>query len=170
MLRFAFVVVAFSSVVQAGPTTRTFCNPLNLDYGLRKVASADCGSRHGADPVIILFKNRYYLFSTWELPGYRVSDDLVNWKAIPFAAPEEIVGKDYTAAAAVVMDGWIYYTPFGKIDKRLANALLRLETMLLDFEKVIPLPHDLLEFERRRGRIIRTLLRQHRRRNAGHTG
>ena len=97
---------------------KTFCNPLNLDYRVRETKGV--WARHGADPVVILFKNRYYLFSTWELPGYRVSDDLVNWKAIPFAAPEEIVGKQYTAAAVNQIGDWLYYTEFGKADKRVA--------------------------------------------------
>ncbi len=55
----------------AAETGVTFCNPLNLNYGW-----SDKGYRHGADPVVVLFKDRYYLFSTWDLPGYRVSDDL----------------------------------------------------------------------------------------------
>ena len=58
---------------------RTFCNPLNLDYGW----SAK-GFRHSADPVIVLFKERYYLFTTDDLPGYRVSDDLLAWTRIEF--------------------------------------------------------------------------------------
>ena len=58
----------------------TFCNPLNLDYGLNSK-----GYRHSADPVIVLFKDRYYLFATDDVPGYRVSDDLHSWTNIVFA-------------------------------------------------------------------------------------
>ena len=60
----------------------------------------------------MLWKNRYYLFSTWDLPGYRVSDDLVNWTYIPFTG--ELKDQTYTAAAAVQVGDWMYYTPFGK--------------------------------------------------------
>lgn len=51
----------------------TFCNPLDLDYGW-----GGKGHRHSADPVIVLFKNRYYLFATDDLPGCRMSDDLLG--------------------------------------------------------------------------------------------
>jgi hypothetical protein len=47
----------------------TFCNPLNLDYGW-----STKGYRHAADPMVVLFKDRYYLFTTWDVPGYRVSE------------------------------------------------------------------------------------------------
>ncbi len=63
----------------AAEAPRTFCNPLNLDYGW----SAK-GFRHSADPVIVLFKERYYLFTTDDLPGYRVSEDLLTWTNILF--------------------------------------------------------------------------------------
>jgi beta-xylosidase len=91
---------------------KTFCNPLNLDYAIRETKGV--WARHGADPVIVLFHNRYYLFSTWDVPGYRVSDDLVNWKTIPFAAPSEIVGKPYQAAAVAQIGDSLYYTEYGK--------------------------------------------------------
>ncbi len=40
--------------------------------------------RHAADPVIVLFRDRYYLFTTWDIKGYRVSDDLFSWDDIYF--------------------------------------------------------------------------------------
>ena len=59
---------------------RTFCNPLNLDYGW-----SGKGHRHSADPVVVLFKDRYYLIATDDVPGYRVSDDLLAWTNIVLA-------------------------------------------------------------------------------------
>lgn len=62
-----------------------FCNPLNLDYGWR-----DGRYRHGAAPAVVLFKDKYYLFSTWDVAGFRVSDDLLTWTSRRFpddAAP-----------------------------------------------------------------------------------
>src|SRR3954469_12925035 len=51
------------------PALRTFCNPLDLDYGLRRANGATGRQwRHGADPCVVLFKDRYYLFSTWDRP------------------------------------------------------------------------------------------------------
>ncbi len=54
----------------------TFCNPLNLDYGW-----GGKGHRHSADPVVVLFNNRYWLFATDDVPGCRVSDDLLAWRS-----------------------------------------------------------------------------------------
>src|SRR2546423_13286526 len=89
-------VLLVASNVTGAATPRTFCNPINLDYGLRMRDGQTY--RHGADPCISLFNNRYYLFSTWDKPGYRVSDDLLNWKYIPFAGGE-LSTRTYTAAA-----------------------------------------------------------------------
>jgi xylan 1,4-beta-xylosidase len=41
--------------VRGEPRSTTFCNPLNLNYGF-----GARGHRSSADPVIVLFKNRYY--------------------------------------------------------------------------------------------------------------
>src|SRR5216110_3433739 len=95
------VLVIFSPAIAE---TKTFCNPLDLDYGWR---GSTRSSRHGADPVIVLYHNRYYLFSTWDRPGYRVSDDLIDWKFIPFADPSELVGHTYTAAAVEIIDAFL---------------------------------------------------------------
>jgi hypothetical protein len=94
---------------------RTFCNPLNPDYGW----SAK-GFRHGADPVIVLFKDRYYLFTTDALPGYRVSDDLLIWKNILF--PPELIplmadnDRGACCASALASDGKTMY--FIRMDRR----------------------------------------------------
>jgi hypothetical protein len=93
---------------------KTFCNPLDLDYGFFQRDKRVF--RHGADPVIVLYKDRYYLFSTWENGGYRVSDDLLNWKYIPFS-PGVLPLKDYVAAAVAVIDGAMYFTEIGNEKK-----------------------------------------------------
>src|SRR4051794_35294395 len=74
---------------QTQPQPKTFCNPLNLDYGLIDYRG-DSIHRHGADPVIVLYHDKYWLFSTWDRPGYRVSDDLVNWRYVPFGPEVEL--------------------------------------------------------------------------------
>lgn len=92
--------------IPAAPST--FCNPLNLDYGWR------AGSyRHGADPVIVLFKDRYYLFSTWDVAGFRVSDDLLKWntrtfptKVLPLTTSDN---GTYCAPAVAACGDWLYF-------------------------------------------------------------
>lgn len=104
---------AMSGATSTPAALKTFCNPLDLDYGVRRTSrDGALPHRHGADPVIVLFKNRYYLFSTWDRAGYRVSDDLIHWKTILFAGDTEQAGKVYTAPAVVEMDGWLYFLPF----------------------------------------------------------
>ena len=79
----ALVLAACAPDTLAAPPP-TFCNPLNLDYGWSAT-----GFRHSADPVIVLFGDRYYLFATDDVPGYRVSDDLLAWTNIVF--PPELI-------------------------------------------------------------------------------
>jgi xylan 1,4-beta-xylosidase len=60
---------------------KTFCNPLNLAYRYQHVAVGGKWAvyREGADPTLILFKGRYYLFVSMST-GFWHSDDLVHWQ------------------------------------------------------------------------------------------
>lgn len=93
----------------------TFCNPLNLDYGW-----SPKGYRHSADPVIVLFKDRYYLFATDDVPGCRVSDDLLSWTNLMFAPELQALMSDNRrgtyCAPAVATDGSHVY--FIRMDRR----------------------------------------------------
>ena len=111
---FLAVVISAAHAAEVKAQPKTFCNPLNLDYGLIDHRGNSI-HRHGADPVIVLYQGKYWLFSTWDRPGYRVSDDLVNWRYIPFGPEVELPEHGlYTAAAAAVIDDWLYFTEFGK--------------------------------------------------------
>ena len=87
-----------------------FCNPLNVNY--RYQFNAD-PRRHGqlqicreaADPSMICFEGRYYIFASMTL-GVWVSDDLVNWEN--HRLPEELPLYDY-APDVRVMNGWVYF-------------------------------------------------------------
>ena len=62
---------------------KTFCNPINIDYGYTPIPNFSEQGRHRAtaDPVITLFKGNYYLFSTNQW-GYWWSSDMLNWKFV----------------------------------------------------------------------------------------
>jgi xylan 1,4-beta-xylosidase len=62
---------------------KTYCNPINIDYGYTPIPNFSQWGRHRAtaDPVIVNYKGDYYLFSTNQW-GYWVSSDLSNWKFI----------------------------------------------------------------------------------------
>ena len=82
---------------------QTFCNPLNISYRFQLTKPS---RRTAADPVIVLFKDNYYLFATAS-GGYWHSKDLLRWtfvttKDLPFE-------KD--APAVTVINGALYYLP-----------------------------------------------------------
>lgn len=102
--------VLLSLVAQAQPTAspgqRTYCNPLNLDYGYTPIPDFAVSGKHRAtaDPVITLFKGDYYLFSTNQW-GYWHSKDLYSWKFVSrsFLKPHHKVYDDLCAPAVFVM-------------------------------------------------------------------
>ncbi len=72
---------------------KTYCNPLDFGYRYQHVKEGtNCsGFREGADPTLILFKDRYYLFVSMSA-GFWHSDDLLNWQ---FHANEALLPYDY---------------------------------------------------------------------------
>lgn len=93
----------------------TFCNPLNLDYGWGCFQTREKKARSAADPVIVLFKDKYYLFTTMDIGGYRVSDDLLTWKNVYFNQEVHASALDvdhYVAPAVAADDNYIYFVNF----------------------------------------------------------
>jgi hypothetical protein len=62
---------------------KTYCNPINIDYGYTPIPNFSEWGRHRAtaDPVIVNYKGDYYMFSTNQW-GYWWSSDMLNWKFI----------------------------------------------------------------------------------------
>jgi hypothetical protein len=93
--------------VTGGPTftIHTYCNPINIDYGYTPIPNFTEWDKHRAtaDPVIVLYKNDYYLFSTNQW-GYWWSSDLSNWHFISrsFLKPYHHVYDDLCAPAVWV--------------------------------------------------------------------
>jgi hypothetical protein len=85
---------------------KTYCNPMNIDYGYNAIPDFVEKGKHRttADPVITLFKDKYYLFSTNQY-GYWWSDDLYNWKFVPreFLKPYHKVYDELCAPAAIAI-------------------------------------------------------------------
>jgi hypothetical protein len=63
---------------------KTYCNPVNIDYGYTPVPDFTKWGKHRAtaDPVIVNYKGTYFLFSTNQW-GYWWSIDLSEWNFIP---------------------------------------------------------------------------------------
>lgn len=85
---------------------KTYCNPVNLDYGYTPIPdfSNEGNHRATADPVITLFKDNYYLFSTNQW-GYWFSADMLNWHFVPrrFLKPYHHVYDELCAPATIVL-------------------------------------------------------------------
>jgi hypothetical protein len=90
---------------------KTYCNPINIDYGYSPISSSNLPDRHRAtaDPVIVLFRGDYYLFSTNQW-GYWWSPDLLHWTFVArrFLKPQHQVEDDLCAPAAWVMNDALY--------------------------------------------------------------
>jgi xylan 1,4-beta-xylosidase len=81
---FVFLVLLSGSLYsQVMGQQRTYCNPVNIDYGYTPIPSFTQWGRHRAtaDPVIVRYKENYYLFSTNQW-GYWWSTDLLHWNFI----------------------------------------------------------------------------------------
>ncbi len=78
----ALLLIVFLSFT-AHAQNKTYCNPINIDYGYTPIPNFSEWGRHRAtaDPVIVLYKNDYYLFSTNQW-GYWWSSDMLNWNFV----------------------------------------------------------------------------------------
>ncbi|KAA3440844.1 family 43 glycosylhydrolase [Rufibacter hautae] len=85
---------------------RTYCNPMNLDYGYTPIPHFTEAGKHRAtaDPVIVMYKGDYYLFSTNQW-GYWWSNNLYNWNFVSksFLKPHHKVYDDLCAPAVFVL-------------------------------------------------------------------
>jgi hypothetical protein len=73
------IVATFSANAQ----NKTYCNPINIDYGYTPIPNFSTWGRHRAtaDPVIVNYKGDYFLFSTNQW-GYWWSSDMSNWNFV----------------------------------------------------------------------------------------
>lgn len=97
----------FTTGLTAHSQQRTYCNPVNIDYGYTPIPDFSKWGRHRAtaDPVIVNYKGDYYLFSTDQW-GYWWSSDMLHWKFISkkFLRPWN-TGYDELCAPAVGIIG-----------------------------------------------------------------
>lgn len=83
-----------------------FCNPINFTYQYQFNQKGEGFSlnREAADPSMILFKGKYYLFPSMTR-GFLVSQNMVNWKQCPL---EGLPVYDYAPDVRAVGD-WMYF-------------------------------------------------------------
>jgi len=102
-------IISIASAQQ--PKQLTYCNPINLDYGYTPIPNFSEAGRHRAtaDPVIVMFKGDYYLFSTNQW-GYWWSHDMYHWNYISrrFLKPYHKVYDELCAPAVWVMGDTLF--------------------------------------------------------------
>lgn len=78
---------------------KTYCNPIDIDYTyVAHNSHTGVSYRAGADPAVINFKGKYFMFVTRSY-GYWVSDDMSNWE---FITPQNWYFNGSNAPAAAV--------------------------------------------------------------------
>lgn len=85
---------------------KTYCNPLDLGYRYQHIMEGEkrSGAREGADPTLILFKDKYYMFVSMSA-GFWYSNDLLNWQ---FHANENLLIYDYAPDVQQIGD-YLYF-------------------------------------------------------------
>ena len=79
-----------------------FCNPVNINYRYQfnedpnKLKMQIC--REAADPSMIYFQGKYYIFASMTLSVW-VSEDMTNWES--FRLPENLPLYDYAPDVSV---------------------------------------------------------------------
>lgn len=75
------LLLLFGNVARA--QQKTYCNPINIDYGYTPIPGFATWGKHRAtaDPVIVNYKGDYYLFTTNQW-GYWWSSDMLNWNFV----------------------------------------------------------------------------------------
>jgi len=83
MKKLITVLIIFLQLQLVSAQQKTYCNPINIDYGYTPFESFSSQGKHRAtaDPVIVNFRNKYFLFSTNQ-EGYWWSDDMLHWKFV----------------------------------------------------------------------------------------
>lgn len=96
-----FVLASLLAIAGAAfAQQKTYCNPINIDYGYCPIPNFVTQGKHRAtaDPIITFFKGEYYLFSTNQW-GYWHSKDMLDWKFVhrKFLRPEHKVYDELCA-------------------------------------------------------------------------
>lgn len=80
-----------------------FCNPLNVNYRYQFIRDPQTGAlsvnREAADPSLIFYQGKYFLFASMTL-GVWVSDDLAHWEN--HRLPDSLPLYDYAPDARVI--------------------------------------------------------------------
>jgi hypothetical protein len=107
-------MAAHAAHAQRAPTRlRTYANPIDLPYRYQEPGrGATVPFRESADPTMVLFNGRYWLFASHS-KGYWHSTDLLHWQFVEGKGYE----VDKFAPTVVEMDGKLYMALSERVTK-----------------------------------------------------
>jgi xylan 1,4-beta-xylosidase len=97
------VLFAPSQADAQAKQAKTFCNPINLPYNFQN--SGTSTYREAADPTILIFKGKYWLFASKQ-KGYWYSDEMMSWK---FVEPQGLPLDVYAPSVTIVNGRMIFF-------------------------------------------------------------
>lgn len=109
--RFPAAAGELSALTDGTPsdTPKTFCNPLNLNYEYQKGTSYN-GGREAADPAVVIFKGKYWLFASHN-EGYWYSEDMIRWTFVQVDLKKPVQDEFRRfAPATMVIGDYLYLT------------------------------------------------------------
>lgn len=92
--------------------TKTYCNPMNISYNYEPFnnnVKANGSFRSAADPMALMFKDAYLLFSTNQ-GGFHHSKNLSDWEFTTASFQRRPTDDDQCAPAAFVSGDTLFYT------------------------------------------------------------
>jgi len=112
---------------------KTFCNPISINY--RFQTSSRLSYREAADPVITIYKGKYFLYASHN-GGYWYSDDILNWK---FISIKSLPIEDY-APDVITINDTTYYMGSDIVKKNIYFTTNPFEDNWKPMEKALPFP------------------------------
>lgn len=111
IVKITLIITILISITSIKAQQKTYCNPINIDYGYTPIPNFSEQGKHRAtaDPVIVNFKGKYFLFSTNQW-GYWWSNNMLNWNFVSrkFLLPQHKVYDELCAPAVFVMKDEMY--------------------------------------------------------------
>lgn len=102
-MKMTFVLLWLLSFLQIGMAQdlRTWCNPVNISY---RYSLDGKGYREAADPSVVFYQNKYWLFAS-KSGGYWWSEDLLKWNFVE----THILPTEAYAPTAMAYKGALYF-------------------------------------------------------------
>ncbi len=114
LLLLGIVIIMGLQAVSQTNARKTYCNPIDIDYTYMSHyrSKNNVSYRSGADPAVINFKGKFFMFVT-RSHGYWMSEDMSNWH---FVRPQNWYFNGCNAPAAAVKDEkvLVYGDPSGR--------------------------------------------------------